>query len=476
MDIYSSLRITAIEKPLLALANFVGLIAISRLLTPDEIGVQVLAASVMMLAAELKNFGIGSFLIRHKKLSEAVINNTFTLATITSFSLALGLLISSSHIALVFNDERVAHNIQIISVSFLFVPYVSVITALLSKHFEFGKLAINRVCEVLTLQITTIFLIVIGLGYLSLPLGILIANLVSFLLFIFQKPNSLRLKISFNGVKAIFSSNMLITLSAGMRRLIIVLPEILIGFFSSSANAALFSRGVGLVNFGTNTVLSFLQPLIAPYFARENNSKTELSQAFTQVNRSVGMVIFPLFVGFSLLSPELINIFFGTAWIDSVEVTQHFAIAMLFKYSLVFFNELLVTSHKEKDLYRLQMLELILTTTAVMIAAFISWRFIALSLIISNFVVFLTKSAYLQRVYGGLFWRTFKASLSNYATALTLIPIVFLCKGFTSYLNVSDTDFIVLFVSSGVFGIIWLSIILCFKHPLYISAKKLLKG
>lgn len=476
MDIYSSLRITAIEKPLLALANFVGLIAISRLLSPDEIGVQVLAASVMMLAAELKNFGIGSFLIRHKNLTEAVINNTFTLATVTSFTLALVLLISSNHIGCAFNDERVAHNIQIISVTFFFVPYVSVITALLSKHFKFGKLAVNRVCEVLTLQLTTVFLIVIGLGYLSLPLGILVANLISFLLFIFQKPKSLKLKISFDGVREIFSSNMLITLSAGLRRLIIVLPEILIGFFSSSANAALFSRGVGLVNFGTNTVLSFLQPLIAPYFARENNSNNELSHAFSQVNRSVGMVIFPLFVGFSLLSPELINIFFGVAWLNSVEVTQYFAIAMLFKYSLVFFNELLVTSHKEKDLYRLQIFELILTTTAVITTAFISWRYIALGLTITNFIVFLTKAAYLQQAYCGLFWKTFKASFINYVTALILIPIVLLCKFIAPYLNILYTDFIVLFVSSGLFGIIWLFIIFFLEHPLYVSAKKVIKG
>jgi O-antigen/teichoic acid export membrane protein len=116
-------------------------------LTPDEIGVQVLAASVMMLAAELKNFGIGSFLIRHKHLTTSIIQNTFAISMLSSFSLALILLMSANQIGVLFQDERVPISIKIISIIFFFVPFVAVSSAIITKNFEFKNLRLSELTK-----------------------------------------------------------------------------------------------------------------------------------------------------------------------------------------------------------------------------------------------------------------------------------------------------------------------------------------
>ena len=89
MSVYSLLRSSVIENTLITALNLMGLIVTSRLLSHDEIGIQVLTTIVVLFAAALKNFGIISFLIRHKSLNKRVDLTTVTKSLVKPTALLL---------------------------------------------------------------------------------------------------------------------------------------------------------------------------------------------------------------------------------------------------------------------------------------------------------------------------------------------------------------------------------------------------
>jgi O-antigen/teichoic acid export membrane protein len=474
MSVYTALRISAIEKPLQAVITLVGLLTLSRLLTPSEIGVQVLAAAVMLLAAELKNFGIGGFIIRHKSLSKPIIQNTFTISFIVSSCLGGLLLFLSDEIGQAFSDERVSTSISIIAITFFFVPFMSVTSALLSKNFEFKKLAIARTSEIAVQNTASIVLALYGFGYLSLPIGMLIGNVATLFVFILFKPALASFRLNFMGIKSILLENLFITLNAGVKRLIIVLPEVLIGYFSTAANAALFSRGFGIVDFGISTLQGFLGTIVSPYLARENTSLTAVTLAFTSINKLIGVLMFPLLIGISMLSDELIHLMLGDQWYAAADITSIIAIAMIFKFFFSFYNEFFITIKKDKVLANFQTAELFLLGVSCTVAAINSIDLIPYAILGTCVVVLIGKLVYFQASDFLSLTDYFNDNKLNYMAGLAIFLVIYAVQIIFNAMSISS-HFLIIFASLVVSSIVWFLLLFLGKHPLIVVIKRLNK-
>jgi O-antigen/teichoic acid export membrane protein len=472
MSVYIALRISAIEKPLQAAITIAGLMTLSRLLTPSEIGVQVLAATVMLLAAELKNFGIGSFIIRHKSLSKPIIQNTFTISMIISSILGGLLLFLAEEIGQIFSDGRVSTSISIIAITYFFVPFMSVTSALLTKNFEFKKLAIARTSEVAVQNTACIVLALYGFGYLSLPIGMLIGNIIALCVFILFKPALASFRLNFLGIKSILLDNLLITLNAGIKRLIIVLPELLIGYFSTVTNAALYSRGFGIVDFGINTLQGFLGSIVSPYLARENSSLTAVTLVFTNINKLVGVLMFPLLIGISMLSEELIYLMLGEQWYAAADITSIIAIAMIFKFFFSFYNEFFITIKKDKVLANFQTAELFLLGVTCTLAAINSVDLIPYAILVTCAVILIGKLVYFQASNFLSLTNYFNNTKLNYIAGLVIFLVIYAVQGVFIALSI-NSHWLVIVASLVLSSIVWFSIIFLGRHPIIDVMKRL---
>jgi O-antigen/teichoic acid export membrane protein len=287
------------------------------------------------------------------------------------------------------------------------------------------------------------------------------------------KPQIVSFRVNFKGVKAILSANLLITLNAGMRRLILVLPEVLIGIVSTTTNAAMYSRGSGVVNFGLSILQKSFSPIITPYFALENNENNGANSAFILVNTLMGVILFPFLIGVTVLADELVHIMLGSQWIDAAYIASIISMAMLFKFFYSYFNEFLITIGKEKVLAKIQLFELIILATSCILIAFVSAQLIPYALLITFILSFLLKSFFLHTENIKISLHYLSATKINYLIS----GAIFLIVWGTKYVLISHFGLSSVWVlmSCAILAFLgWAVLLLLLKHSKLVVIKRLL--
>ena len=192
MNVRNSVILSAISQYLLKIIGFVNVIIMARLLTPDELGVYAIAGAVVLIASELKLMGTTSYLIREKELTEAKVRSGVGLSIIFSWGLGLSLAASSNYLSLFFDEPRVAPVFYILSLNFIFAPFTSVTTSLLSRNLQFDKLVKVNILTEVSRFLASLVLVLMGLGILGLAWGLLFGSLVEAILVYIFRPSAAR--------------------------------------------------------------------------------------------------------------------------------------------------------------------------------------------------------------------------------------------------------------------------------------------
>jgi O-antigen/teichoic acid export membrane protein len=148
--------------------NLVMTTIVARLMTPDEIGVFVIGAALVFLMETLRDFGVSSYLIQEREITEGGVRTAFTAMLILSLIFATGIYLLAGPIARFYGDQRIETVLHITAFGFLFGPFVAPNMALLRRDLSFGSIALINVSGAAANFIGTLSLAAFGAGYLSL--------------------------------------------------------------------------------------------------------------------------------------------------------------------------------------------------------------------------------------------------------------------------------------------------------------------
>ncbi len=105
-----------------------------------------------------------------------------------------------------------------------------------------------------------------------------------------------------------------------------------------------------------------------PTFARIQDDAERMRSGFFTSTRLTSLVSFPIFLGMSVLSTELTELFFGSRWSQSAPVLQMFAIVGLLQSMQMFNGTLIISMGKPSWRFYLSIGSFI-TTSAVVLAS-----------------------------------------------------------------------------------------------------------
>ena len=86
--------------------NLISMMTYARLLTPEEIGVHVIAIAASAIIIELRLIGTGSYLIKLKEVKKEDIENVLFITLCISLFLGLILLMLSACLVVIFSAEE----------------------------------------------------------------------------------------------------------------------------------------------------------------------------------------------------------------------------------------------------------------------------------------------------------------------------------------------------------------------------------
>jgi O-antigen/teichoic acid export membrane protein len=148
--------------------SFLLIAAVSRLLTPAEIGVSALGTAVVSMAVALLEFAASGYLIQRRELRAEHVGTSFTVVLGLTGMIVAGMLALSQILADFYGEPRLVGFLEVSAAALVIEAFAVPINALLRRDMAFGALAVINIATTIVAAVTTLVLALLGFSYMSI--------------------------------------------------------------------------------------------------------------------------------------------------------------------------------------------------------------------------------------------------------------------------------------------------------------------
>lgn len=343
--------------------QLLGLLVLSRLLTPADFGLVAIVFAISNFAMLLRDMGLASAIIQRANLDEETTLTAHWTNCFIGLTLAAALLALSYPLQLIFKAPGLASLVQVSALSFPFLSGTAVHQALLERANKFAVVARIEIIALLsgfTVAVVTAYL---GAGAYSLVLQTLTVAVLSAVQFWIASDLKVRWHWSREHARGLwgFSGNLF-----GFN---------LVNYFSRNADTMIIGRVLGPASLGPyslayRVMLFPLQNLtfvatraLFPMMSRHQNSPQELGAMHLRLLSVISFFTAPMMAGLFVLREPFVDVAFGDGW-DTVALLILWLAPIGFIQSLVSAGGVVFQALGRTDLlFRLGILSSILHVT-----------------------------------------------------------------------------------------------------------------
>ncbi|QKC85286.1 oligosaccharide flippase family protein [Mesorhizobium sp. NZP2077] len=351
LSVKRALLMSVGERYILMITNFATAALVSRILTPEEIGVSVIGMAIMAIALSLREFSSSSFLIQRKELSREDISGAFTVTFILTGAVAAALVIASPFLALFYGEPNLVRYFRVVSVCLFLDASSTLISALLRRDMSFGKVAAIDIMGAVTNSAATMVLALAGFSYMSFAWGWLIGSGIAAGLALALCPHFWMFKPSLANWRGMISFGGYNGAIAILFRIFDALPLLLLGRVASPNAAALFSRTLWIGQIPDKLVIGGAIAVVLPAFSAEVRQGRDLKRPYLAALSLVTALHWPALLVLSVLAYPIVNIALGHQWTEAAPLVQIVAVALLFSFSFELNYPVMVAMGGIRDLF-----------------------------------------------------------------------------------------------------------------------------
>ncbi|NJL35712.1 MAG: MOP flippase family protein [Leptolyngbyaceae cyanobacterium SM1_4_3] len=304
------------------LISFAVFFLLARLLGPEAFGLVALASVFFAFMQVFLDQGFGQALVQRQNLEPEHLDTAFWTNLGIGILLSLVTIVAADQIAEIFKEPRLVAIVRLMSLNFIFGGLNSVQDAILSRELNFKKLAIRSLISIATGGIVGVTMALQGYGVWSL-VGQSLSNGLASVITLWTATNwHPKFKFSTKHFKELFIYGINVV---GINLLNFVnrrSDDFLIGYFLGSVALGYYSVAYRILMITSQLMIGTIQKIAMPVFSRLQHDPDKLRQALYQAIQITSLFAFPVFIGLSILSPELIPIIFGEQWKPSIPVMQ----------------------------------------------------------------------------------------------------------------------------------------------------------
>lgn len=464
-DVRSALLYSSLGRYALMFIGLISTVVVARLLTPEEVGTFAIASSVVMIMAEFRIIGANAYLIREKELTNDKIRSAYGLTVIVSWGLGLFIVVSAVPLSKFFNLDVLSTIFFILSLSFVFAPYISIPNALLSRNYRFKEISIIRVSSSVVTIISIIILIKSGLSYYSLAIANVISIVIQFILYMYFTRDVRVYRPRFINMKPIVSLGIYTSLSLVIRKAQYTAPDMVIGKMGNPNQVGIFSRGLGFMVFVSDGLLSGISPVALPYLSDVHKRNDSIVDAYTRAAQLIAGLAWPVLAVASVASLPAIRLMFGDQWDQSAPLASVIAFWAILRAAHVLAPKALVAVGKEASMLAKEVIVFVFFLASI-IFAYSNWELtgVAYAFIFTGLVDFLVSSYFMKLKVGLNIYRYCRALLSSVVVTIICWGAAYVISLFYPF-SVTAPIY-TLFQISMILPIVWLGSIFITGHPI----------
>ncbi len=322
----------------MAIAKYSGMVMtilisaiLSRLLTPENYGVVALATVMLTLFNLFADIGIGPAVIQNKTLTAEDMNSINTFNSYQGLVLGVAFFFCAPYIAEYYGNPQVKLVCQVMSFNILMGCVNAVPSNILYRQQKFKLITIISLCSQFLGGIISITMAYHGCGPVSLVLPNVIMSIPTLLIYRHVTKVHFVWRIDWAPLKRIFSFSAFQFLANVMGYLSRNMDSMLVGKYMGMKPLGYYNKSFNLMLMPLQYVSSVLIPVMLPVFSKYQDDLEFIQDRYSKILRIFAFIGVPIAVLLYFCADELILLFFGEQWGQSVPCFKILAISVPFQ-------------------------------------------------------------------------------------------------------------------------------------------------
>jgi len=384
----------------LQIITFVSVAVLARLLTPSEIGVFAVAASITFLAIEIRGFGVNEFLVREKEIDRQKIMSVIGVMTIISWGLALLLIAAAGWIADFYGVADLRNIIWIITLPFFLAPYSSVPVALLAREMRFDTILKIDLFGCVVRNVCSIGLVMLDFSYYGLAYGALAGVVAEIIAITYFRPSGMPWMPSFTNLTHILRVGVQISVSRFLDSTSQNASDLVLGRLASMKDVGLYSRGLGLILFLHNSLIQAVGQVALPHLAQVKRAGGSVRDAYLNAIVLMGAFLLPLFAVVHLAAYSMITALFGDQWKVSAGIASILALWEMLRSLHCFATPALLAIGKERLVLIKEVISFAVKIVVLILAVPYGLEYVAWGFVLSGAIDLLVATLLMKHALG----------------------------------------------------------------------------
>jgi O-antigen/teichoic acid export membrane protein len=299
-----------------AITSLITISILSRILSPKDFGVIAAISLITNILVMFSDFGIASALIQRKYLNDIHIQVGFIFTLFLGFIFYLLVWFSAPLFSILL---KTTINVAIIRSLGLVFPIASIgITteALLIRDLKFNKLfwsdSIPLVCGY---SIVSILLALLGIGPWALVVASIVQASLKSVILLIMRPLRFKLIFKLKEFKELFSFGGMYSILRLVNYLSQNADNFIVGRWLGIQTLGFYDRAFQLMSIPGVYLGNVLDSVMFPVMSKIQNNPDLLKISYLRTIELVNFILMPSSVIFIILSPEIVNVLLGSAWV-----------------------------------------------------------------------------------------------------------------------------------------------------------------
>ena len=322
------------SKYFITAINLLAIAILARILTAEEYGIAVLGMSVSAIAEAFRELGGGAYLIQRKALNSDQIRTTITVSFIITLIMATVIILLSGPLARFYGNRDLQNYLLLVCLWYSMGPFFYPILALMTRNFEFGKLALINVVTSIVSSVTTVLLAVDGFSYMSFAWAAVASGVVGILLSLFLWRDLSIFRPMLREWRDVLTFSAYASVNAVLFRLWEFLPYFILTKVLSIESVGILQRALSVSLFPERIIMAGVRDVALSAFSERARDGRDLKHSYIGAIEYITGLQWPALGVLALLAQPVASVLFGAQWLDTVPLITIACLALLFHFSI----------------------------------------------------------------------------------------------------------------------------------------------
>lgn len=447
--------------------SFLSVIVVSRVLTPEEIGVFSVSVAVLGMAHILREFGVGQYLIQAQSVGLQERRAAFTVSILTAWALAALLFFARHPLAVFYGHHGVAEVLALLAFNFLIMPFGTPLLSMMRRDLQFGRIAIGQISGAVAHASVTIGAALMGESYLSMAWGAIASHVVKMAVLNMMRPGEILMLPTLKGVREVFRFGSVSSMGSMTAEVGGAAPDLIFGRTLGFSEVALYSRAVGLQRMLLVHVVGLVKGIHLPMFARSLREGGDAVAIYGKITCYLFAVMAPALGFFAIMAGPMILFLFGDQWLQSVPLATMVSLYTMIIVPYMLCTDSLIAAGKVGMVFKMNLIVESVRVAVLMTSLWLTLEQVVALLIVAVLVEALAAQVALRSAFGLRFGTLVRAL----APSLRLLPFslagpLAILWGSARFEPDQLTHLIALLVGGFLFAAGWLAGVFYTGHPI----------